>query len=746
MDPDLARSKRAKASDHGATQPPQEPMKTHRLLAALCLASSGAALAQTTQHYTDATGEIAVGTFPHLDINAVDVTVDAAAANITFKISLQGNPSSPNWGKYMIGIRSSPGGTTTSCGWGGRPISMAGGMTHWIGCWMDGGTGTNTYVYNGSWVAGTAGALSSDATSLSVTLPVTALALSPGETFSFDVYSSGGGGGDTAVEALSAATPSATGWGAAYSTGAVGAATNPARTFTMPGSPDYATWIDSFGLFGNDALPGNDYDHDGLTNQQEFDLDIEGLSPAVDDSDGDGLKDGEETLTGIYVDATHTGSNPVDADSDDDGETDGDEVKSISAAYVRDPNHYNYAKITVPGTFNLPNAWNETGASVPSNEMTVAGTSLTGQFQYSLLQRIATPKTSITFKFTNGAWATNWGTGAAAGKAALNGGNIERVVDASGIYRISFNTATLDYSVTRATFPDATAYLAAYGLAAGADQDADGRNNEAEFTANTDPYNADSDGDGLPDNTDPEPLVVAPESREVVFQVNMSVAISQGNFNATTGVVRVVGQFEGWNTSGGVVLSDPNADGIYTGSYTAAGFAGISFGNYKFFIDGGPNGGYETSADRTFNLGPNAQQQVLPVVYYNDAAPATGFTAWIATFPGLSDTSREGDPDGDGLSNEKEFFFGSSPAVGSGSAVSASNSASGMVLRWLQRSSGVTYTLQQNASLAGEWTTSPVNPATANDQSGAPADYTRMEATIPVSGTRNFLRVNGAEN
>ncbi|WP_367870374.1 hypothetical protein [Luteolibacter sp. Populi] len=719
-------------------------MKPHHLLAALCLAS-GAALAQTTQNYPDTTGEIAVGSFPHLDITSVDVTLDAAGENITFKINLNGSPVDTNWGKYMIGIRSNPGGTTTGSGWG-RPITMAGGMTHWIGCYVDGSMGAEVYAYNGSiWTSRPAGTISKDASSVTVSTITASLNLSPGEVFSFDVYASGGGDHDSAVEALSSATASVGIWDAAYVTGLVGSTPRPALTFTMPGTPDYATWIAFYGLFDADALPGNDYDLDGLTNQQEFDLDI-GLDPALADSDDDGLKDGEETLDGQYVDATHTGSNPMNPDSDGDGATDGDEVKQVAAAYVRDPNHYNYVKIAVPGTFNLPAAWDATGASVPGNEMSVAGTGLAQQFQYSLDHRFAVPKSPISHKFTAGTWDVNWGASGTAGVASQGGGNIDHIVAASGIYRFAFNTATRAYSFTRPSFADATAYLAAYGLATGADEDSDGLNNEAEFTANSDPYNADSDGDGLADDADPEPLVVAPESREVVFQVNMAVAISEGYFTPGTSVVRVIGQFAGWNTSGGVVLSDADADGIYTGSYTAGGFEGISFGNYKFFINGGPDGGYESGADRSFNLGPDGVQQLLPVVYYSNILPPVGFTAWIATFDGLADPSRDGDPDGDGISNETEFLFGTSPATGNGAVVTLSNGSGGLVLRWLQRSGGATYTLQENADLAGEWTTGPVTPATATDQDGVPADYTRMEAVIPTTSSRNLVRVNGTEN
>ena len=79
------------------------------------------------------------------------------------------------------------------------------------------------------------------------------------------------------------------------------------------GLPDW--WeMQYFGTLSRDGT--GDYDGDGLTDQQEYDL---GTNPSNPDTDGDGLSDGAEVNT--YL------TNPSNPDSDGDGLPDGWEVK-----------------------------------------------------------------------------------------------------------------------------------------------------------------------------------------------------------------------------------------------------------------------------------------------------------------------------------------------------------------------------------------------------------------------------------
>ncbi len=69
-----------------------------------------------------------------------------------------------------------------------------------------------------------------------------------------------------------------------------------------------------------------DFDDDGLTDLEEL---TARTNPTNVDSDGDGIADGAETNTGIFVNASDTGTDPLDVDSDDDGFDDGEELAGL---------------------------------------------------------------------------------------------------------------------------------------------------------------------------------------------------------------------------------------------------------------------------------------------------------------------------------------------------------------------------------------------------------------------------------
>jgi len=83
-------------------------------------------------------------------------------------------------------------------------------------------------------------------------------------------------------------------------------------------------WEEDHALSDTNAADATqDTDHDDLTNAQEF---ARNTLPRDADSDRDGLKDGVETDTGVFVNSTNTGTDPLAADTDADTLVDGEEV------------------------------------------------------------------------------------------------------------------------------------------------------------------------------------------------------------------------------------------------------------------------------------------------------------------------------------------------------------------------------------------------------------------------------------
>jgi hypothetical protein len=192
------------------------------LMAALAIGSPALAIT-----INDTVGDIdpGIGNFPHLDISSVQVT--NTTTDLTFKINLAGDPVATDWGKYMVGIDSVVGGDTAGNGWG-RPISMSSGMDYWLGSWVDSGNGMEVRNWTGAaWnlYAATYQPIpplavpTKDSSSVTLTVPLAYLGLNLGDVFLFDVYSSGGGGGDSAVDAAGNPNPSILGWGGPYDTG-----------------------------------------------------------------------------------------------------------------------------------------------------------------------------------------------------------------------------------------------------------------------------------------------------------------------------------------------------------------------------------------------------------------------------------------------------------------------------------------------------------------------------------------------
>lgn len=175
---------------------------------------------------TDSTGDIDPGIADAggtLDILSMEVV--NTASDLILTLTVNGDVSATDWGKFMIGIATqNNSGTATGNGWG-RPINLnapVGGMNYWIGSWVDGGSGSQLWSYNGSsWDGptslGAGFSMVAGANSiLTHTVSLASLGLSVGDTIYFDAYSSGGGVTDSAVDALSNPNVSVSAWTQPY--------------------------------------------------------------------------------------------------------------------------------------------------------------------------------------------------------------------------------------------------------------------------------------------------------------------------------------------------------------------------------------------------------------------------------------------------------------------------------------------------------------------------------------------------
>lgn len=198
-------------------------MKVAALAALVAVAGLGA-VANADLTYSDSTGELFDNGFTHLDISSVTVGHDAS--NIYFTINTVGDVDATTWGKYCIGINT-PGSVGDSSGnaWG-RNVNWNGqGIDFWAAAWVDDGgsnfggelrrmdnanNNDNTLLaatYGAAGISGTA-----TGTTVTFTLSRALLGLNDGDTFLFDVLTTGGGA-DPGVDHLSRADRSTGGWG-----------------------------------------------------------------------------------------------------------------------------------------------------------------------------------------------------------------------------------------------------------------------------------------------------------------------------------------------------------------------------------------------------------------------------------------------------------------------------------------------------------------------------------------------------
>lgn len=490
--------------------------------------------------YSDASSDLFDNGFANLDITSVEVTNDAS--NLTFTVTVRGFS---DWTKYLIGIRTAVAASSSTTGnlWG-RNNTYAEGINFQIASWVDNGGGVGFSQYASNAWASTSGA-SIDLTQIvsnkvSWTVSLASLGLSLGDTFKFDVGTTGGGGGDPFVDVASRGDASTSGWGSASTGGALISYTtiDPNADGDLDNDNLQDNWEVTY--FSNvTAQDGaGDPDADTLTNEQE---ETGGTDPTKADTDGDGWTDGSDTAPLVADNVTQNVTFKVDMG-----------VQIFKGAFVAgtDP-------LYVVGDFGPGNIWNTTAnllTDLDSDgvyEGTVAVTS--------------TGLANLGFKYLIGGKTPDW----------------------AGYENISGNR---------------TLVAAPAG------------NTPADRTLMTVPF------------------ANASATREVEFQVDVSVAQASGVFDPATDTVEVAGTFSN-NFATGYALSAPNVFGICSLTRFLDGSAGTAV-SYKFRIKRGENYVWEEDPNRTFNLGAayvvgpflGNSPQVLAADYFNRVGQSRSLT------------------------------------------------------------------------------------------------------------------------
>lgn len=157
--------------------------------------------------------------------------------------------------------------------------------------------------------------------------------------------------------------------------------------------------------------------------------------------------------------------------------------------------------MAVPGDHAFLGAWSPDGSN--GTGMTKSTDAATPNLWTSYFK--SSDARQISCKFAaNGTFDFSWGADPSRPGYAKRGADpIKLTIPATGLYKFTFDQASLQYSLVRATSTDFGTYQQfadTYGVGAeSADDDSDGLTNGQEYVLLTDPSNRDSDGDSLLD-------------------------------------------------------------------------------------------------------------------------------------------------------------------------------------------------------------------------------------------------------
>lgn len=651
--------------------------------------------------YADAVGDISTniaggnpggGTLDIIKMEVSDTTTD-----VIFNLTVNGNVTTTDWGNFMIGIANlKAAGSKTNNGWAPRPIFMdaspTNGMTHWIGSWVSGSGGSQFWNYNGTTWSNTGGlpaytfSPNTNGTStISYTVSKAGLGTTNlGDMISFDAYSSGGPAPDGAIDALSNPNATVTSWSGSYTSGG----TNPISQYTLANSASLITNTVTYSVDMNIQIgistffPGFDtLSVAGSYNSWASQVDV------LTDTNSDGIYEGTFPAVApsgstvaykFYINATP------------------ESIPNRSFAAGTNPAP---APLILPTVFYNDNpGFRNVTFSV---DMTV---------QEALGNYNGSNNVLVVGSFNN--WDTGGGSGnVLTGSNGVFTGTISNIGGAPG--------ANLPYKFFSPGMPNS-------GYESISDRQLTLGPVGTNQTLSTVFWNNQTN---------------LPQTRPVSFSVNMSVQAAQSNFDTNTGVVRVIGNFNGQNyETGNTNYNLTNTGGaIYTGQFNVTGDAGIT-NQYKFYSPGFPiNNGYEIVnpndlfQNRTWVLGVTNVLQTLPLVFWSNDDGGATYTSWAQGAPLTPATL--------GL-----YAIGgaSSPTATNGIPSVTTVNSNFLSITAIVRTNNPSLTIVGEATenlVVGPWSTNNVTWTNTVDQSGVPFGTARQIFSVPRTTNNQFLRL-----
>ena len=222
------------------------------------------------------------------------------------------------------------------------------------------------------------------------------------------------------------------------------------------------------------------------------------------------------------------------------------------------------------------------------------------------------------------------------------------------------------------------------------------------------------------------------EARKITVRVDMSIQDQAGNFNPSTGTIKVGGTFNGWTAASLVA----QGSGIYAGEFLVDG--PLSDVEYKFM-----NGDtYESISNRTITVAlPNLAASTLDPVYFNNHDVAVADSTFAGAYPGKSMT----DVAPNGLTYLANYAFGGDSNTQPILPVQDMSDPDKLRLIVVYRTDDPTLPLsglrgEATTSLSGAWDLPDVS-VTDGDRTGLPDNLTRKVISVDRgSDLKKFLR------